>query len=297
MTAALSVAEQGFECFLVERGSELGGNLRRLRFSIGGGAPAELLEETKGKVLANQLIHVFTDAVVEEVSGYIGHFATTIRSGDKRETLEHGVTIIATGGEPYKPKQYLYGQSPQVITQLELEERMSDPARMKSVKNVVMIQCVGSRGEDLSYCSKVCCGQAVKNSLQLLGQNPESNITVLYRDMRTYGLMEDAYGAAREKGVLFSRSTWNCLPQVTNDNGQLSVTFVDHVLDRPVSMAVDAVVLSAGARANDTEELASLFENSPGTPAGFSSRPTPSCGRWISPRKASSCAAWRIRPS
>ncbi|MBW1804396.1 MAG: CoB--CoM heterodisulfide reductase iron-sulfur subunit A family protein, partial [Deltaproteobacteria bacterium] len=203
MTAALSIAEQGFECFLVETSSSLGGNLKNIHFTLDGDDLAGLLENTKNKVMSHDLIHVHTDAVLEEVSGYVGNFTSTIRKEDGQETLKHGVMIVATGGEPYKPHQYLYGQSGQVITQLELEAMLTDPVKIKKAKDIVMIQCVGSRGDDLSYCSRVCCGQAVKNALQILEHHPSANITILFRDMRTYGLMEDAYNRAREKGVNF----------------------------------------------------------------------------------------------
>jgi heterodisulfide reductase subunit A2 len=260
MTAALSVAEQGFECVLVERSSELGGNLRKLRLAIGGGDPSALLRETKEKVFASRLIHVFTDALIEEVSGYIGHFATTLRVGEKRETVEHGVIIVATGGEAYQPKQYLYGRSPQVITQFELEERLKDPARMKGVHNVVMIQCVGSRGEDLGYCSKVCCGQAVKNSLELLEQDPSAAITVLYRDMRTYGLMEDDYGAARQKGVNFVLFEKNSPPSVSEEGGKVRIEYRDRLLGEDVSLHPDLIVLSVGVVPSGVEELSQILK-------------------------------------
>ena len=123
-----------------------------------------------------------------------------------------------------------------------------------------MVQCVGSRNEENPNCSRICCQGAVKYALQLKELNPDMDVVILYRDMRTYGFLEDFYREARDKGVLFSRFDPDHLPQVNSDNGQLSVTFVDHVLGRPISMAVDAVVLSAGARANDTEELASLLK-------------------------------------
>jgi heterodisulfide reductase subunit A len=125
---------------------------------------------------------------------------------------------------------------------------------------VVMVQCVGSRNDENPNCSRICCQGAVKYALQLKEINPDMDVVILYRDMRTYGFLEDFYRESRDKGVLFSRFDPENPPQVSSDNGQLSVTFVDHVLGRPISMGVDAVVLSAGARANDTEELASLLK-------------------------------------
>ena len=260
MTAALSIAEQGFECFLVERSSDLGGNLKKVRFTLSGNDPGDLLKNTRAKVMSNDLIQVYTDAVVEEVSGYIGNFRTTLRIGETRETLQHGVIVMATGGEPYKPKQYLYGQSKQVITQLELEERLTDPSRIKKARDMVMIQCVGSRGEDLAYCSKICCGQAVKNALEVLKHNPSANITILFRDMRTYGLMEDAYSAAREKGVNFVHFEKDSPPRVTEEEGRIRIDFYDRLLGENVSLNPDLLILSVGVVPSGVEDLARILK-------------------------------------
>ena len=260
MTAALSIAEQGFECFLVEKGPELGGNLKKIRFTLEGRNPAGLLESTKAKVMSNDLIHVMTETAIEDVSGYIGHFTTTLRRGEKRETLQHGVIVVATGGEPYTPTQYLYGRSAQVITQLELEERLADPASMKNIKDIVMIQCVGSRGEDLSYCSKICCGQAVKNALEVLEHNPSANITVLFRDMRTYGFMEDGYSAAREKGVNFVRFEKGSPPRVTEEKGKVRIDYQDMLLGENVGLHPDLIILSVGVVSYGVEDLARVLK-------------------------------------
>jgi heterodisulfide reductase subunit A2 len=260
MTAALSIAEQGFECFLVEKSSELGGNLTKVRFTLGGGNPRDLLERTKDRVISNDLIHVLTGAVIEHVSGYIGHFTTTIRRGDNRETLQHGVIVVATGGQPYTPKHYLYGRSGQVITQLELEERLAGPGPMKNIRDIVMIQCVGSRGEDLPYCSKICCGQAVKNALEVLEHNPSTHITVLFRDMRTYGFMEDGYSAAREKGVNFVHFEKGSPPRVTEEKGKVRIDYQDTLLGETVIRHPDLIVLSVGVVAREVEELARVLK-------------------------------------
>jgi heterodisulfide reductase subunit A len=260
MTAALSIAEQGFECSLVESSSELGGNLRKIRFTLSGDDLTDLLNRTKEKVMSTDLIHVYTDTVVEEVSGYVGNFTTTIRTGEGSETLQHGVMVIATGGEPYKPHQYLYGKSRQVITQLEMEEMLTGTNKIKKANDIVMIQCVGSRGEDLSYCSKVCCGQAVKNALQVLEQNPSANITILFRDMRTYGLMEDAYTMARQKGVNFIRFEKDASPDVTEEDGRVRIKFLDRILGENVVLDPDLIVLSVGIVSGGVEALAKTLK-------------------------------------
>ena len=256
MTAALSIAGQGFECFLVERSSNLGGNLKEIRFILNGEDPRQLLNNLKEEIMSHELIHVYTDAIVEEVSGYVGNFTTTIRTREGLKNCHHGVIVVATGGEPYKPNQYLYGKSERVITQLELEEVLTNPDRIKGIRDIVMIQCVGSRGEDLAYCSKVCCGQAVKNAIQVLNYNPTANITILFRDMRTYGLMEDAYQLAREKGVNFIHFDMDLPPRVTEEDGSLRLEFLDKVLREMIVLDPDLLVLSVGIGPGDVRELA-----------------------------------------
>jgi heterodisulfide reductase subunit A len=256
MTAALSIAGQGFECFLVERSSNLGGNLKEIRFTLNGEDPGQLLNDMKEEIMSHDLIDVYTDAIVEEVSGYVGNFTTTVRTREGLKNCHHGVIVVATGGEPYKPNQYLYGKSERVITQLELEGVLANPDSIKGISDIVMIQCVGSRGEDLAYCSKVCCGQAVKNAIQVLNYNPTANITILFRDMRTYGLMEDAYQLAREKGVNFIHFDMDLPPRVTEEDGSLRVEFLDKVLSERIVLDPELLVLSVGVVPGDVRELA-----------------------------------------
>jgi heterodisulfide reductase subunit A len=268
MTAALSIARQGFECFLVERAENLGGNLRAIRFLLSGEDPSQILEDTEAKVRSDPLIHVYTNTSVEHVSGYVGRFTTSISKDGRNESLEHGVIVVATGGKPYKPIQYLYGKSKQVLTQLELEEKLTNPDEMKKIREIVMIQCVGSRGEDLSYCSKLCCGQAVKNALKLIEYSPEANITVLYRDMRTYGFMEDYYQLARQKGVNFLNFEKDQPPEVLEEGGRLRVSFLDKILGEEVILAPDLLVLSVGVMPSKVEGLSKTLKT-PLTKNGF----------------------------
>ncbi len=260
MTAALSVAGQGFECFLVEKSSDLGGNLREVQFTLDGNDPRQLLKSTKERVMSHDLVHVYTDTSVEEISGYVGNFTTTLRTKEALENVQHGVIVVATGGMPYRPKQYLYGKSKQVVTQLELERILRGSNRVKNINDIVMIQCVGSRGEDLSYCSRVCCGQAVKNALKVLEHNPAANITILYRDMRTYGFMEDAYRLAREKGINFIRFENSHAPDVMEEDGMLRVGFLDRLLGEKIILDPDLLVLSVGIVPAKAEGLAKILK-------------------------------------
>ena len=260
MTAASSIAGQGFECFLVEESGELGGNLRNLRFTLSGDDPKQIIQEAEAKVKSNPLIKVYTNSRIETVAGYVGNFTTSVGTQDGSEVLEHGVIIIATGGKPYEPEQYLYGKSRQVITQLELEEKLTDPEEVKKVNDIVMIQCVGSRGEDLAYCSKVCCGQAVMNALKILETNPDANITILYRDMRTYGFMEDYYQLAREKGIMFVHFEKDNPPEVSENKGRVQIKFMDEILGEAVVLEPDLLALSVGIVPNRTEELSQILK-------------------------------------
>ena len=268
MTAALSIAGQGFECFLVEETGELGGNLRSRKFTLYGDDPRQTLQDTAGKVRSNPLIHVYTNSGIEDVSGYVGNFNTSIRTEDGSQNLEHGVIVIATGGKPYEPTQYLYGRSQQVVTQSELEERLTRPEEAKKINDILMIQCVGSRGEDLAYCSKVCCGQAVMNALKILEFNPDTSITILYRDMRTYGFMEDYYQLAREKGVMFVHFEKDNPPEVTEKEGRIQVEFMDKILGENVVLEPDLVALSVGIVPGRAEELSKILKT-PLTSDGF----------------------------
>ena len=260
MTATLSIADQGFECYLIEKESSLGGNARHLRFMLDGDNPAHRLEDLIQRISSHHLVHVSTETSIEKVSGYVGNFTTRIRAKNELKELEHGVTILATGGRPYVPKHYLYGKSNNVVTQLELEKMLADGDAIRRSNHIVMIQCVGSRGEDLQYCSKICCGQAVKNALQILKANPLSHVSILYRDMRTYGFMEDAYGRAREQGVNFIHFDKDSPPALSEENGILHLSFFDKILGDRVILNPDLLVLSVGIVPSETEELSRLLK-------------------------------------
>jgi heterodisulfide reductase subunit A len=268
MTAALNIAGQGFECVLVEESEALGGNLRHMRHTLTGDDPKQLLDDTEAKVKSHPLIQVHTDALVEDVSGYVGNFITSIRTKDSSESVEHGVVVVATGGKPYEPTQYLYGESEQVLTQGELEDRLTRAEEAKQINDVVMIQCVGSRGEDLSYCSKVCCGQAVRNALKILEVNPSAHITVLYRDMRTYGFTEDYYQLAREKGVMFIHFEKDRPPEVTEKEGRIQVECLDKIMGERIVLEPDLLALSVGIVPSRSEALSKILKT-PLTKDGF----------------------------
>jgi heterodisulfide reductase subunit A len=261
MTAAVSLAEQGFDSYLVEKEESLGGNLRNLRSSLSGYDPQALLAETVEKVVSNPRIQVLTGAQVVELSGYMGNFKTTVQQGDRELELEHGAIIVATGAAEYRPTSYLYGQNPRVVTQNEFEEKLAAKAEeIRGLKGVVMIQCVGSRDEERPYCSRVCCGHAIKNALKLKELNPSAAVFILYRDVRTYGFKERVYREAREKGIVFVRYDDDRKPVVSEKGGKPVVEVLDAVLREKLLLDADFVVLSTGMVPSGNEELARILK-------------------------------------
>ncbi len=253
LTAALSVAEQGFPAVLVEKTAELGGNARTLFYTEDGAEPVKYVEELIRKVESNKLITVHKEAEVISIKGACGNFSTVLSVGGKEVEVNHGVGIVATGGREYKPTEYLYGQDKRVLTQKEFEKLLvEDPSAVRDLSNVTMIQCVGSREPENSYCSRVCCTSAVKNSVKLKEINPGANVSVLFRDMRTFGFKELAYQEARRRGVRFFRYEEDKKPIVEQNGGGLEVTFQDAQLVRPVTLKSDLLVLSAAIRPSET---------------------------------------------
>jgi heterodisulfide reductase subunit A len=260
MTAALELAKQGFEVHLVEREEELGGHLRTIHYLLDGNDPKKQLSALAKAVMKNDKIHVYLGAEVDKVSGFVGNFKSHIKQkkGEGKE-IEHGIVIVATGATEYQPIEYLYGKSPNIMTQHELEEKIAN-AEFKA-KNVVMIQCVGARNEKRPNCARICCGQAIKNALKIKEVSPDTEVYVLYKDMRAYGFKEDYYRDAATKGVLFINYEDERKPQVANDNGKLRVTFWEPVLKEEVQIEPDLVVLSAATIPNpDNKHLAEMLK-------------------------------------
>ena len=259
MTAALELAKQGFEVHLVEREKELGGHLRKIYYTLEGEDPQKQLGKLVKAVMENERIHVYLGAEVLEVSGFVGNFKSKILNNGEEKLIENGIVIVATGAVEYTPKEYLYGEDPRVMTQHELEEKLAKGNL--NVQKVVMIQCVGARNEERPNCARICCGQAVKNALKIKELNPEADVYVLYKDVRTYGFMEEYYREAAAKGVLFINYADERKPRVVNEGGKLKLTFWEPVLKQEVQMEPDLVVLSAATIPNpDNKKIAEMLK-------------------------------------
>jgi heterodisulfide reductase subunit A len=252
MTAAVSLADAGHEVFLVERKAELGGNMRDIFFNFDKGDPQRFLAQIVARVMDHEKIRVFTEARIEGIAGYVGNFETTISTsgGSESDKIKHGAVIVATGGEEHKTEEYLYGRSSRVVSLVELERMLKTGAfPAGKVKNVVIVQCVGSREEGRMYCGRVCCTKAVKNALELKKAKPMANIYFVYRDIRTYGFREQYYTDLRDRGAVFLRYTPESKPRVEkvddgNPDSKLRVTAYDPILDKEVEIDADLVVLS-----------------------------------------------------
>jgi heterodisulfide reductase subunit A-like polyferredoxin len=262
MTAALNLADQGFETFLIEQSDRLGGQAWRLYQTLEEPAVKGYLEDLIKKVVDHPRIRVFIDSQILELKGSVGQFSSTIDRKGEKIALSHGVVIAATGGAEYEPQEYLFGRHPQVKTQLGFQGFLFEqPEKIRVAKQVVMIQCVGSREEDHPYCSRVCCSTAVANALKIKALSPETEVVILYRDMRTYGQKELFYKQAREAGVRFIRFEPESPPEVKDDQGSLEVTVMDQNLKARIRFKPDILVLSAAIRpAPTTKILASTLK-------------------------------------
>ena len=266
MTCALSIAKQGHEVHIVEKEKELGGMTRRLHTTLEGLDVQTYLDNLIRDVYKNPLIHVAHEATIKDVDGYIGNFKTTIETEGITKQIKHGASVLAIGAQEYKPTEYLYGESENVFTHMELgEEIAKDNEAVLNAENLVMIQCVGSRNEERNYCSRVCCGHAIKNAIKLKKKNPEMDIYVLFRDIRTYGFREDKYREASDLGVMFIRYTPEDPPEVeaTKEGGKdiIRVTVTDTILGQRLELDADVLSLAAAVLpAEATKELASMFK-------------------------------------
>jgi heterodisulfide reductase subunit A2 len=261
MTAAVSLAHQGYPVDLVERSDTLGGNALMLGKTHKNEDVGSFVKGLIKDVMSDERITVHTGTKISNVDGFVGNFKTELRNGNSTQTVEHGVAIIATGAKESKPDEYLYGEHDAVMTHLELDDlfKNNDP-RIDHAENVVFIQCVGSRDEAHPYCSKVCCTHSVKNAIDFKKKNPNVNVLILYRDLRTYGKREDLYREARAAGVIFATYSADQKPGVRPDGDQVIVEFTDRILNRKMAVKADILCLASAIVSHWDHSLAQLFK-------------------------------------
>jgi heterodisulfide reductase subunit A-like polyferredoxin len=282
MTAALTLANQGFPVYLVEKESELGGNLRFVytsqfatETSQSQENPQVILEELTNEVTDHPAIQTHVESTVTNSSGFRGNFSSTIRDKNGRTTnISHGITILATGGVEYQGPEFGFGTHAGIITQLKLEDLLENHfTQIQALNSVVMIQCIGPAEK---YCSRICCLVALKNAIQLKKINPKIAITILYKDIRVYGFKERLYQEARRLGIIFLRYDNEHIPSVTKNpkiTGEvgLKIRAWDTTIRRYLHLEPDLVVLSMPVVPGpETQQLASIFKVSTDSDGFFS---------------------------
>ncbi|MBN1390674.1 MAG: FAD-dependent oxidoreductase [Candidatus Thermoplasmatota archaeon] len=257
MSSAISMADQGFKVHLIERSGELGGMLRDIHLGIRNEDPQQLMIDTITKVMEHPLIDVHIGTELQEITGYVGNFTSRLRKGEASDIVQHGIVVVATGATEYEPTEYFYGKSDRVVRQKEFEKDLSsDKGYIGDLKEVVMIQCVGSRNDEHPYCSRICCTNALKNAVKLKERDPGVSVYVLYRDIRSYGFKEDRlYRKARELGVVFIHFEKGQEPSVSVKGGKVSVKVRETILGRNMVFHPDRLVLSTGMVPGDNMDL------------------------------------------
>jgi heterodisulfide reductase subunit A-like polyferredoxin len=284
MTSALAIADSGYDVTLVERTEVLGGNLNNIYFTAEGGNPQRLMRDLINRVVGHDRIRVMTRSQVVEHRGSVGAFRSLVATRGKgsaapvESTIEHGVTIVATGGQEHRGGQYLLGKDPRVVTQHQLEEILvHSPERIAELKRVVIIQCV-REPDHPEYCSRVCCTNTMKNATRIKILNPNCEVVVLFKNIITYGFREQYYTEARRRGVLFVRYTdqteprveiidergemkeWGDLPPGDISFTSLQVRAHEPILKEELVLHPDLLVVSTQVTPSDgTKQLAEIL--------------------------------------
>jgi heterodisulfide reductase subunit A len=263
MTAALNLAKQGYQIHLLEKTSQLGGNALHLFQTWNGEHVPRYLMGLQEEVNNTPNIEISYNTTVTAVTGHVGDFTTTIRSGTSRKrTIQHGVAIITTGAKRYIPEEYEYGKIPKVVASIEFDKlHMHNETRVANGKSFVFIQCVGSRNQERPYCSKSCCTHSIQSAIKLKKEVPSRQIYILYREIRTYGQRERIYSQARELGIIFINYELHGPPKISREDTGVLVEVWDHVLHRPLEIKADMVILASATLASpEAVELANLFK-------------------------------------
>jgi len=257
LTAAMSLADQAFPVTLVEAGDRLGGVAKDIQKTWKGRDVQPFLAELIEKVNQHPEIDVMLNAEVTDVSGFVGTFETEVSSDGKAKRINHGATIIATGGRAIETDEYRYGKSPRVTRWHDLEK---NPEKLNGAGSILFIQCVGSRDDQRPYCSRICCTASISHAISIKDKNPDTNVFILYRDIRTYGERESLYRKAREMGVIFIRYSLDKKPEVTEVEEGLAVDVFDPILQKNLRIMADYVNLATAIEPADNEKLAAFYK-------------------------------------
>lgn len=266
MEAAMSAANQGVDVHLVEKTAVLGGIARNLNTTWQDEQIQDYLENLISQIKSHNSIKLYLDSKVVSFTGSMGNFISHISSNtDSKKSykpipVEHGAVILATGAMEYKPNEFLYSKHPDVLTHLDMDAAIrEEDIRIKNAKTIVFIQCVGSRNNENPFCSKVCCTHSLKSAIKVKKRN--TKVYVIYRDIRSYGFREDLYQQARDMGIIFIRYDLEKMPVLKeNSNKKLELSLIDHVLNLPMTINPDIVILASGIVPLKNKELFEKFK-------------------------------------
>jgi heterodisulfide reductase subunit A len=252
MTCALDIAKGGYPVYLIEKEENLGGELLKIPELHNGLKGKDIVEELEKQVRNERNITVFTGSEIENLSGAVGNLKATV----KCQEIEFGAAVLATGAESFTPNGYYnYGENSKVMTLQEFEQNFDE----LNPQTVVMIQCVGSREEEppRTYCSRTCCTKAIHNSIRIKERNPNANVFILYRDIRTYGDLEELYLHSRQLGVIYICYDEDQKPVVNSDG---SVEVFDITLGELLQINPDLILLSTALVPKPNEDLCKMFK-------------------------------------
>ncbi|HFD40717.1 MAG TPA: CoB--CoM heterodisulfide reductase iron-sulfur subunit A family protein, partial [Anaerolineae bacterium] len=274
MTAALSIADNGYPVTLIEKEGDLGGHLRHLYRTVEGPNPQDLLHSLVRRVQEHERITLHQHTEVLALEGSVGHFRAQLltRNGGSPHRWEEevGVAVVATGAREFQGEIYLYGQHPRVATQSELEQRLAEDAdSIRKMDQVVMIQCVHPPEQGDFYCSRICCTTAIKNALRIKALNPDCQVFILYKELMTYGFREQYYTQAREQGVIFIRYEEDAPPQVTAHGDKVEVQTREGVLGQDLILRPDLLALSMPVLPAEGNRALAQALGVPLSPEGF----------------------------
>ena len=262
MEAALNLARQDFDVHLVEKEPEFGGTLRSIhKLFQANQEAAKLIKLLVEQVKNHPKIHTYLSSKVKQVTGFIGNFDVSLDGKGEENQFNVGTIILATGAEALKPTgQYGYGKMTNVLTQLELEEHTK---KGKPVgQNVVMINCVGARVPERTYCSRICCMTAIKNASLIKESNPKARVWILHRDLMTYGVdFESYYRRAMELGVRFIRYSLEKPPEVIGDGKVERIKVYHELWRKEIELSCDMLVLTTPLiPAEDNQDISKMLK-------------------------------------
>jgi len=264
MSSALEIAKAGFEVHLVEKDKELGGHLRSIYYTLTGVDPQATVKSLKEEIQQHKNIKLHLGTELQDLKGYIGNFESTLKTG---EQIKHGAIVVATGAIEYDPTEYMHGKDPRVIKQTDLGTMLA--TGKFDAKNVVIIQCVGSRNDEHPNCSRICCSTAMANVCKIKLEHPDTNVFVLYRDIRTYGFAEEYYNLAAQLGTTFLRYDPASPPAVKVEGGDLVVEVDEQFIEEKVRLKPDYLVLNAAVHPNPDNQTLHQLLKVPLTKEGF----------------------------